>query len=321
MTHDYCVVGPTFVLYGQPDESRPDVLAMRAEERPGRRVARLRATLRHDAVRIAEPESVDPLSGQEVAELIQLFVRVCADFWSYRFPLDVHLDDSAEAVVRDGLSSDGFTTLDGTVWRRPPVPFTRTPPKARSMEEVYQDLLSVPWNFVPREWDVFDRLIVEARTTSLSVLDLGCGVGKNVGPLEDRGFAVYGVDPAHGAVRRCRAIVGRPDRFVVGTAARLPWRSDCFDRVLDVGALHCMETEERRQAVREVARVLTPGGLLYSRFFTPRPSRWLEMQPMAVDRFGLCVDEVRTLLAGPLVCQSIIEQGPVVYATAVKPPA
>jgi SAM-dependent methyltransferase len=151
------------------------------------------------------------------------------------------------------------------------------------------------------------------------VLDLGCGLGKNVGPFEARGFSVYGVDPAYAAVRRCRDIVAQPQRFIVGTATDLPWRDGSFNRVLDIGSLHCMRDAERRIAVLEIARVLSPGGLLYSRFFKPRGLAWVQRQPMQVDHFGLTLDEVSSLLDGPLVCESVTEEASVIYAKARKP--
>ena len=322
MKREYCAVGPTIVLLGWPHESGDDALVLRAERRRGEKSGRLAASLGPDAVvRVELHDPPHPASRGEIAELLRLSARVCADFWSYRFPLELRLAAFVDPAVADELAGDGFTTTDGAIWRRPAALFTRRGAKAHTMEEVYRDLFSVPWNFVPREWDVLQPMIDDAEGASLSILDLGCGVGKNVEPLETRGFAVYGVDPSHTAVRRCRAIVAHPERFVVGTAARLPWSDGCFDRVLDVGALHCMDAPERRLAVMEISRVLATGGMLYSRFFTPRPATWLELQPMTLDRFGLTTDEVRALLNGPLACRSVIEDRAVIHAIAIKPDA
>ena len=329
---DYFVVGPTFVLEG-PSGSAPDTLTLRAAERPGVREATLRAALHGDRAIVVDRPAGSALSASDVVELLRLFARVCLDFWAYRLPLEVRgiaglrgrgfagsadrIEAASDPAIAAALAADGFEEDDG-VWRRGPAPFARIGAKAATMEEVYQDLFSVPWNFVPRERDVYGPLIAGAPPGPLSVLDLGCGLGKNSGPLESRGFAVYGIDPAAGAVRRCRAVVERPERFIVASGAALPWRDASFDRVLDVGSLHCMDEEERRQAVAEIARVLAPRGALYSRFFTPRPRRWLQLQPMQVDRFGLGADEVERLLSAHLVCESIAERGPVIYAKAVK---
>jgi SAM-dependent methyltransferase len=320
MNRDYCVVGPRFVLTSDAHRTTADVLTVLAEERPGTATGWLRAVVREgETVRILQPESEQPWSPDGTAEVLRLFARVCADFWTYRFPLEIDTDAAQDPLVRSALTADGFSPADGGVLRRSATLFTRPGPRAHTMEEVYQDLFSVPWNFVPREWDVFGPLIDQASSTALTVLDLGCGVGKNVEPLAGVGFSVYGIDAAATAIERCRAVAPHPDRFVTGTAAALPWEAATFDRVLDVGALHCIPEDERRRAVLEIARVLKPGGLLYSRFFKPRPDAWLKVQPMAVDRFGLTADEVRTLLEGPLTCESITENGPAVYARASRP--
>jgi SAM-dependent methyltransferase len=322
MNHDYCAVGPRFVLYTDRKGTAHDTLTVRAAERPGSKTISMRAESCDDAIRIRRPQPGEALSPADTAEVLRLFVRVCSDFWGYRFPLEIDPDVASHPTVLDALGTDGFSETAARVWQRPAGLFTRTGPKAQTMEAVYEDLFSVPWNFVPREWDVIGPLIDEAPAASLSVLDLGCGVGKNVQPLTDRGFAVFGVDRSATAIRRCHAVVAdatRRGRFLVGSAAALPWRSACFDRVLDVGALHCVPSDDRRLAVLEIGRVLKPGGRMYSRFFKPRPASWLQLQPMAVDRFGLTVDEVRDLLEPALECDSVAETGPAIYVTASRP--
>lgn len=322
MNHDYCAVGPRFVLYTDEQGTADDTLTVRAVERPGNKTGLIRAESDDAAIRIRGPQPAETFSPADTAELLRLFVRVCSDFWGYRFPLEIDPEVASHFTVREALRIDGFSETVAPVWRRPAGLFTRTGAKALTMEAVYEDLFSVPWNFVPREWDVIGPLIDQAPPAPLSLLDLGCGVGKNVQPLADRGFAVFGVDPSATAIRRCHAVVAgaaRPGRFLVGSAAALPWRSAYFDRVVDVGALHCMPPDDRRLAVVEIARVLKPGGRMHSRFFKPRPASWLQLQPMAVDRFGLTVDEVRDLLASVLVCDSVAETGPAIYVAASRP--
>jgi hypothetical protein len=319
MKSEYCVVGPKFALIGEGDKPAADELTLDVEAHRGEVVARLSAVLRdREVVQMHEPHSVHQLGEADIAELVRLFARVCADFWAYRFPLEIEFVEAPPPTIREALSADGFSARGGALWFRPAVLFPVREPKARTMEEVYQDLFSVPWNFVPREWDVCGPMLAEAPTTDLAVLDLGCGLGKNVGPFEARGFSVYGVDPAYAAVRRCRDIVAHPKRFIVGTATGLPWRDGCFNRVLDIGSLHCMRAADRRIAVLEIARVLSAGGLLYSRFFKPRGLAWVQRQPMQVDHFGLTLDEVGSLLDGPLVCESVREDASVIYAKARK---
>lgn len=317
MKREYSAAGPSFVLEGGADPSVTQVLTLDAI-RSGSIAGRLTASRLGATIRLSEPIFVHPLASIDMAELLRLLARVASDFWTYRFPVEIQFQDRPPSLVSDALAADGFSNGDAGIWRRPPGLFGRQLPQAKTMEEVYQDLFSIPWNFVPRESDVYGPMIAEASSGGLDVLDLGCGLGKNVAPLEAAAFSVYGTDAAWSAIRRCREIVAHPHRFVVGSGGRLPWLNDSFDRVLDVGALHCMAREERQAAAAEIARVLKPGGLLYSRFFQPRGSAWLRLQPMQVSEFGMPPEEVVSLLNRDFECETIREEPSLIYVTARK---
>lgn len=107
-----------------------------------------------------------------------------------------------------------------------------------------------------------------------SVLDLGCGGGRNLVFFAQRGHPVVGLD-ASGALLRNTAAKAGSGRLVRGDAVRLPFRPRSFDAVHCVAILHHLPSEaERRQAVEEVVRVLRPGGLvMVSVWALDRPSR------------------------------------------------
>ena len=72
-----------------------------------------------------------------------------------------------------------------------------------------------------------------------TILDLGCGSGRDSFFLAERGFSVWGVDISEPAVRR--AIVksrSRKVHFLVGDAERLPFPSGAFDGVYSRYALN-----------------------------------------------------------------------------------
>src|SRR5205807_2300286 len=100
------------------------------------------------------------------------------------------------------------------------------------------------------------------------------------------------VDLSTTAVEQARRFI--PDvAFAVASGDRLPYRDGSFDAVVDVGCLHCVPDQLRPQVVAEVARVLAPGGVLYSRIFKPRPREWLSVQPFVTAGLGL--DDQATL--------------------------
>ncbi len=94
-----------------------------------------------------------------------------------------------------------------------------------------------------------------------SLLDAGCGTGENLVRLGQR-HATVGVDLAPAAVDFCRA---RGQRVVRGSVLSLPFRDGSFDRVTSFDVLYHRWVEDDAAAVRELVRVLRPGGVLLVR--------------------------------------------------------
>jgi len=95
-----------------------------------------------------------------------------------------------------------------------------------------------------------------------AVLDLGCGTGSYAKALVRRGFEVTGVDFSDAMLKRARTEV--PSARAAFVAAdindRLPFPGATFDAVLSV--LSFDHVADARAVLREVRRVLKPGGVL-----------------------------------------------------------
>ena len=90
------------------------------------------------------------------------------------------------------------------------------------------------------------------------VLDLGAGTGKLTTRLVERGLDVVAVDPIPEMLELLSTSL--PDTpALLGTAEEIPLPDDSVDAVLVAQAWHWFDTE---RAVKEVARVLRPGGRL-----------------------------------------------------------
>lgn len=96
----------------------------------------------------------------------------------------------------------------------------------------------------------------------LRALDVGCGGGLLAEPVATMGFAATGVDPSEPSLRTARAHAMRSGldiTYDAGVAERLPYADACFDVVFCCDVLEHVSSVE--QTVREIARVLRPGGV------------------------------------------------------------
>jgi SAM-dependent methyltransferase len=96
------------------------------------------------------------------------------------------------------------------------------------------------------------------------VVDLGCGLGTEIGYLARRGWRAIGVDVSAPALSRAKS--GQPGaRFARADVTRLPLRTGTADLMLDRGCFHYLGIGARASYAEEAARVLRPGGRLLLR--------------------------------------------------------
>jgi SAM-dependent methyltransferase len=92
------------------------------------------------------------------------------------------------------------------------------------------------------------------------ILDLGCGLGTELGHLANHGVALtVGVDRSIAALTRARRLHPAVE-FVQADVLRLPFAQAGFDVVLDRGCFHYLPAADRPRYAAEVERVLRPGG-------------------------------------------------------------
>ena len=100
------------------------------------------------------------------------------------------------------------------------------------------------------------------------ILDIGCGTGtlveliKRVHPE----VSVVGLDPDPKALARAKkkaARAGVSIQFDRGFSDELPYADASFDRVFSSFMFHHVHTDQRGKTLREVRRVLVPGGSLH----------------------------------------------------------
>lgn len=96
------------------------------------------------------------------------------------------------------------------------------------------------------------------------ILDYGCGYGRTLAPLYQANYHnVVGTDFSEAMLRRARREL--PNSILIRNDGKnLPIKSATIDAVLLFAVLTCIPNDNDQQVlVRELERVLRPGGLLY----------------------------------------------------------
>jgi len=119
---------------------------------------------------------------------------------------------------------------------------------------------------------LFDQLLRGRFDARSRVLDAGCGDGRNLIYLLQRGLECYGVDEDETAIQVMRRTAARvapdvpPGNFIVASIERLPYASGSMDVVLASAVLHFATDEAHwTRMVQEMWRVLAPNGMLFAR--------------------------------------------------------
>jgi tellurite methyltransferase len=126
--------------------------------------------------------------------------------------------------------------------------------------------------FGPIDIYLFDQLLRGRIRPGMRVLDAGCGTGRNLVYLLREGYEVFATD-AHAesiaAVRRLAASLAPglpPENFRVEQVERMSFDEGTFAVVMSSAVLHFSRNEMQfTDMVREMWRVLKPGGLFFCR--------------------------------------------------------
>ncbi|MGZ3757947.1 MAG: class I SAM-dependent methyltransferase [Mucilaginibacter sp.] len=119
---------------------------------------------------------------------------------------------------------------------------------------------------------LFDQLLKGRFDNCKTVLDIGCGSGRNLHYFLRNGYEVFGIDQNPEAIAHVQQLAaelapGIPKKnFVVNGADHLMYNDSSFDLVISSAVLHFAEDENHfDRMVRSAFRVLKPGGYFFAR--------------------------------------------------------
>jgi SAM-dependent methyltransferase len=98
------------------------------------------------------------------------------------------------------------------------------------------------------------------------LLDAGCGTGVNILRLHSRVRKIVGIDYAQGSLDRCKKAIQAQKianaQVCVASVTALPLPDNSVNKVVCLSVFQYLDDDEVRQALKEFARVLRPGGTL-----------------------------------------------------------
>lgn len=106
-------------------------------------------------------------------------------------------------------------------------------------------------------WPVV-QLFIDSIPMSKSCLEIGCGNGKNMLPLNARDITCIGIETCLEFIDICKK--QRLNVFYAD-CCKLPFTDGVFDYAMSIAVFHHLSTPERREsALKEMVRILRPGG-------------------------------------------------------------
>ncbi len=119
---------------------------------------------------------------------------------------------------------------------------------------------------------LFDQLLKDRITPSMSCLDAGCGDGRNLIYLLRHSYEVFAVDLNPHAIQHVQLLASHlaphlpPENFLVAEVGELPFPNNKFDLIISSAVLHFAADEEHfDKMLNEMWRVLKPEGMLFAR--------------------------------------------------------
>lgn len=162
---------------------------------------------------------------------------------------------------------------------------------------------------------LFDQLLRGRITDGMRVLDAGCGRGRNLVYLLQRGFDIAATDASADAIAITRALAAAlapslgADCFRLEPVDRMSFADASFDVVISSAVLHFADDETHWWAMlREMWRVLAPGGLFFARLATTIGHE-LRVEPLGGRRFIMPDGDERFLVDEDFVMAATREIG------------
>lgn len=165
---------------------------------------------------------------------------------------------------------------------------------------------------------LLDQIMKGRYINGQTILDAGCGSGRNMQWFYDNDFIIYAIDINQESIAYIKKeYPTQKDNYQVASLASLPYQDDSFDHVINSAVLHFAEsTEAFMKCFSELIRVLKPGGSLFIRMTSDVgiENKITHLQN-GVYRLG---DESTRFLLSRKLLQQLLDQFPIALLEPFK---
>ena len=114
---------------------------------------------------------------------------------------------------------------------------------------------------------LLDQIMKSRYTSGETILDAGCGNGRNMYWFYHNDFDMWGVDRDQRSIEQVKELYPKLSRnFKIAELTKLPFRDDFFDHLICSAVLHFAKDKDQfLEMFAELVRVLKPGGSLFIR--------------------------------------------------------
>lgn len=155
-------------------------------------------------------------------------------------------------------------------------------------------------------------------TKDMTVLELGCGSGQMTLPLCGNTALWEATDPLEALIEKDRKIPHSDRlRFSTMDPACLSFEHSVFDAVIAVNALLWLPQPD--MALREIRRVLRPGGILFAPAYMLGGRRPKRLARRRIGRSGLCREWTASEYIDRIACYGFFVEKAVLLPDRISP--
>lgn len=115
------------------------------------------------------------------------------------------------------------------------------------------------------------------------IIDVGCGTGNLVRAMASEGARVTGIDTLGMLEKAKEHPLAADEEYLPGSAAKLPFKNKTADVIVYFASIHHVPMEKMNLAIKEMYRVLKPGGAAVFLEPVAKPGSYFELTRLVED--------------------------------------